>query len=48
MPECQKCGGHVTDRFRRVFGANDGEVYGCHDCLGPSEIRNGAPANVEP
>lgn len=45
--ECQHCGGHVTDSYARVFGTNDGEVYGCHDCLDTTEIINGAAARTE-
>jgi predicted SprT family Zn-dependent metalloprotease len=46
MPECRNCGGHVTARFRRVFGDNDGEVWGCRECMGSTEIVNGGPAGA--
>jgi len=32
MPRCQNCGDHVSERFQRVFGAEDGRVYACPDC----------------
>ena len=41
MPECQQCGAHVTSRFRRVFGNNDGEVYGCRECMKSTDLLNG-------
>ncbi|WP_133412191.1 DUF7563 family protein [Natrarchaeobaculum sulfurireducens] len=41
MPECQNCGSHVTARFERVFGDNDGNVHGCRECMGTTEIVNG-------
>lgn len=44
MAECANCGGHVTERFRRVFGDNDGAVHGCPSCMGTTEIVNGAAA----
>jgi len=44
MATCENCGGHVTDRFRQVFGGNDGWVYGCRECLDKTEIVNGKPA----
>jgi predicted RNA-binding Zn-ribbon protein involved in translation (DUF1610 family) len=32
MPRCQNCGEHVSVRFQRVFGTEDGCVYACPDC----------------
>lgn len=32
MPTCNHCGGHVTERFARVLGNNDNEVWGCLGC----------------
>jgi predicted RNA-binding Zn-ribbon protein involved in translation (DUF1610 family) len=32
MPHCQNCGEHVSDRFQRVFGIKDGQVYACPKC----------------
>ena len=47
MAECQNCGGHVTDRFERVFGTNDGDVFGCRSCMSTTAIRNGVPAKPD-
>lgn len=44
MAECDRCGAHVTPRFRRVFGGNDGEVRGCPECMDVVDIINGGPA----
>ncbi|WP_459889400.1 DUF7563 family protein [Halostagnicola bangensis] len=41
MPECQTCRSHVTARFERVFGDNDGVVHGCRECMGTTELVNG-------
>lgn len=37
MPQCQGCGGHITNDFVRVFGV-DGEVQNCPDCSTFNEI----------
>jgi len=42
MPECDNCGAHVSQDYARVFSGNDGVVDGCRDCLGTTEILNGA------
>lgn len=44
MPECDNCGGHVTDQYHRVFSANDGTLYGCSECRDNAEMYNGAGA----
>lgn len=33
MPNCENCGGHVTEQFALVFGDNQNRVDGCLDCL---------------
>lgn len=38
---CQECGANVTPRWRKVFGNNENEVYGCPDCTNSVERRNG-------
>lgn len=38
---CNNCGAFVTQRFSRVFGDNDGEVYGCLDCGTARDLHNG-------
>ncbi|MUV86495.1 hypothetical protein GJ631_07915, partial [Natronomonas sp. CBA1123] len=32
MPECATCGDHVSVRFTRVFGDDEGVVYACPSC----------------
>jgi len=39
---CENCGEYVTKQFVRVFGANDGSVYGCMNCLTGRDLREGA------
>lgn len=39
--QCQNCGTYVTKQFVRVFGANDGSVYGCLSCLTLRDLREG-------
>lgn len=41
MAECASCGAHVTARFQRVFGGNDGLVYGCPGCATIRQLYNG-------
>lgn len=41
MPDCNGCGAFVTPLFVRVFGNNDNDVYGCHDCLSTTELTEG-------
>jgi len=38
---CQNCGEYVTKQFVRVFGANDGSLYGCMNCSTGRELRDG-------
>ncbi|MFW6321580.1 MAG: DUF7563 family protein [Halohasta sp.] len=38
---CNNCGSYVTKQFVRVFGANDGSVYGCMNCSTGRELREG-------
>lgn len=32
MPECSHCGGHVSDRFLRVFADESGRLLACPGC----------------
>lgn len=41
---CQRCGTAVSLRFRKVFGGNDGTVYGCPECMTLSELCEGEAA----
>lgn len=38
---CRHCGAHVSARFARVFGNNDGQIYACLDCSTSRELRRG-------
>lgn len=38
---CENCGEYVTKQFVRVFGANDGSVYGCMSCSTGRQLREG-------
>lgn len=44
VPECQGCGGHVSDDFARVFGDNADEVYNCLTCSDWATIQRGDAA----
>lgn len=48
MPRCETCNGFVSAEFVRVFGTNDGRVYGCPDCESAREIFRGSTASREP
>lgn len=41
MKRCQECGSRVSPHWRKVFGNNEDEVYGCPDCTTSSERRCG-------
>lgn len=43
-PRCRNCDGHVTSRFARVSGDNDGRVHYCPDCSDAGSITDGAAA----
>lgn len=32
MAKCDHCGGHVSERFARVFAGEDGAVMACPNC----------------
>lgn len=32
MPRCKECGSFISNQFVKVFGNNEGDVYGCMDC----------------
>ncbi len=38
---CETCGSYVTKQFVRVFGGNDGSVYGCMNCTTGRDLREG-------
>lgn len=41
---CQNCGGHTTDRFRRVLGDNDNIAWACPECHGHESLYRRAAA----
>lgn len=47
MPACKNCGYTVTDRFVRVFGDNDNEVYGCPACMPFEALAGGEGASPD-
>lgn len=42
MPECDYCGGHVSDRFARVFADEHGRVHACPACSANAGIAEAA------
>jgi hypothetical protein len=41
MQQCNNCGEYVTERFARVFGDNDDEVFACTSCAVLRELYDG-------
>lgn len=46
MPECPTCEEHVSPRFVRVFGNNEGVIPGCTECISGRELRREPPAAI--
>jgi len=44
MIQCRACGSSVTPEFVRVFGSNDGELFGCPACTEYVELFEGRAA----
>lgn len=42
MAECDNCGAHVTEQYKRVFSANDGTLHGCSNCVDQAQMFSGA------
>ncbi len=38
---CQSCGAFVTRDFARVFGNNNGQVFGCLECMSATDVKKG-------
>jgi hypothetical protein len=38
MPTCDHCGGHVSDRFARVFTDATGVLHACPSCTANAGI----------
>jgi len=45
-PECQNCGAHVSERFARVMGDEDGTVHACPRCDSAGALRAGSAAGM--
>ena len=46
-PECQNCESHVSERFARVMGDEDGTVHACPRCDSKGALRAGSAAGKE-
>ena len=46
-PECQHCGAHVSERYARVYGDEDGVVHRCLHCESPQFLMAGSSAGRE-
>lgn len=44
---CRNCANAVSDRFRRVFGDENGRVHCCPNCAGPEALQNGGAADPD-
>lgn len=40
--QCQQCGGHVSNRFIRVMGDENGLVHACHACESSATLPRAA------
>ncbi|WP_455196254.1 DUF7563 family protein [Halovalidus salilacus] len=47
MAECDNCGAHVTERYKRVFSDNEGVLHACSNCRGQTEMFHGAGSGHE-
>lgn len=47
MPECDHCGGHVSERFERVFADEYGRLFACPGCSANAGIAEAARHRVE-
>ncbi len=46
MPECDNCGGHVSDRFARVFADDRGRLAACLECSANAGIASASRDRV--
>lgn len=44
---CQGCGGHVSAQYRKSLGDPDDVAHACPNCVGDSDIYNGAAADPD-
>lgn len=47
MPRCESCGQFVSSNFVRVFGTNEGDVYGCPECLSQRSLYYGEASRTD-
>ena len=47
MPECDHCGGHVSERFERVFADEHGQLFACPSCSANAGIAEAARHRAE-
>lgn len=45
-PQCQHCGAHVSERYARVAGDNDGTVHRCLHCDSRMARKQGSTGGV--
>ncbi|WP_143095458.1 DUF7563 family protein [Halopelagius inordinatus] len=45
MHTCHNCEEFVTRDFVRVFGDEEGRVFGCPSCLTTRDLQNGTASN---
>ncbi|MDZ7701001.1 MAG: hypothetical protein U5J98_02420 [Halobacteriales archaeon] len=47
MPECDHCGGHVSERFARVFTNEQGQLLACPSCSANAGIAEAARRRLQ-
>ncbi|MFB6359889.1 MAG: hypothetical protein ABEH59_01050 [Halobacteriales archaeon] len=47
MPECDHCGGHVSERFARVFADPEGQILACPSCSANAGIAEAARRRLQ-
>jgi len=47
LDECQSCGAHVTEQFRRVFGDDNDVAHRCIQCDTTTRLQKGSAAGRE-
>lgn len=47
MPECDHCGGHVSERFARVFADPEGQLLACPSCSANAGIAEAARRRLQ-
>ncbi len=47
MPECDYCGGHVSEQFERVFADDDGQIRACPNCSANAGIAEVSKRRIQ-